>query len=335
MKQAICYDDVISAAQVLEGVATRTPLLISRTVNDRTGQKVFFKDENFQRTGSFKFRGAYNTLARMDAVERKRGVIAISSGNHGQGLALAGKLLGTPVLIATPDDVPESKIAAIQGYGADVKVFSRETDERQKFVTHMVDTHGRAFVHPYDHPNVMAGQGTVALEMLRDVPDLDVLVAPVGGGGLLSGCVTAAKSLNPRIRIFGVETEKANDWFLSFQRHERVRIPQPETIADGMRIREPGELTFPIVMKGVEDILLVSDEEVLETMRFLLFRMKILVEPTGAVAPAAVLQGKVGVPDSKVGVVVSGGNVDSALLSQLTVPASRGRQRAQSKTGTT
>jgi threonine dehydratase len=328
MKQAICYDDVISAAQVLEGVATRTPLVTSRTVNDRTGQKVFFKGENFQRTGSFKFRGAYNTLAQLDAVERKRGVIAISSGNHGQGLALAGKLLGTSVLIATPDDVPESKITAIQSYGADVKVFGRKTDDRQKFVTHMVDTHGRAFVHPYDHPTVMAGQGTVALEMLRDVPDLDVLVAPVGGGGLLSGCVTAAKSLNPRIRIFGVETEKANDWFLSFQRHERVRIPQPETIADGMRIREPGELTFPIVMKGVEDILLVSDEEVLETMRFLLFRMKILVEPTGAVAPAAVLQGKVGVPDSKVGVVVSGGNVDSALLSQLTVPAPRGRQRA-------
>ncbi|NIO04783.1 MAG: pyridoxal-phosphate dependent enzyme [Proteobacteria bacterium] len=320
MKPAISFAGVRSAAHLLKGVTARTPVLTSRTVDDLTGCKVYFKCENFQKTGSFKFRGAYNALAQVRKAERNRGVITISSGNHGQGLALAAKLLGSFALIAMPDDVPENKIAATKSYGAEVRTFDRQSGERERFVDEMVHNHGLTFIHPYDDPHVMAGQGTVALEFLQDVPDLEILIAPVGGGGLLSGCATVARALNPKITIFGVETENANDWSLSLQKGERVRIPLPQTIADGMRMQQPGELTFPIIKREVEGIILVSDTQVIDALRFILLRMKILVEPTAAVAPAAVLQGKLRKRGTNVGVILSGGNIDVTALTQLTSP---------------
>lgn len=317
MNLAISFADVQSAAQIIKGVANRTPVLTSRTVNQLTGYQVYFKCENFQRMGAFKFRGAYNALSRLSQAEKARGVVTHSSGNHAQGIALAAKLLGISAVIVMPTDAPASKLAATRGYGAEIVPYDRLTQDRAEISAQVARERGLAFVHPYDNPHVMAGQGTAALEMLEDVPDLDVLVTPVGGGGLLSGCATAAKALVPTMRIFGVETTASNDWWQSFQRNERVKIPPPDTIADGMRTQQPGELTFPIVREKVAEILLVSETEVIEAMRFLLLRLKILAEPTGAVAPAAVFQKRVGPPGVKVGVIISGGNVDAPLLAQL------------------
>ncbi|MCK6627598.1 MAG: threo-3-hydroxy-L-aspartate ammonia-lyase [Anaerolineae bacterium] len=314
MALAISFEDVKSAAQVLKGVAHRTPVLTSRTVNELTGYQVYFKGENFQRMGAFKFRGAYNALSRLSETEKARGVVTHSSGNHAQGIALAAKLLGISAVIVMPTDAPASKLAATRGYGAEIVLYDRQKQERAEISAQVARERGLTFVHPYDNPHVMAGQGTAALELLEDVPDLDVLVTPVGGGGLLSGCATAAKALAPSIQIFGVETEASNDWWQSFQRNERVKIPPPDTIADGMRTQQPGELTFPVVREAGVEILLVSDAQVIEAMKFMLLRLKILVEPTGAVAPAAVFQKKVGPAGRKVGVIISGGNVDPELL---------------------
>jgi threonine ammonia-lyase medium form len=314
---AISFDDVKSAAQVITGVANRTPVLTSRMVNALTGYEVYFKCENFQRVGAFKFRGAYNALSRLSEAERANGVVTHSSGNHAQGVALAAKLLGISAVIAMPTDAPASKLAATRGYGAEVVLYDRQTQQRAEVSDQLARERGLTFVHPFDHPHIMAGQGTVALELLEDVPDLEVLVAPIGGGGLLSGCATAAKALNPTLRIFGVETETSNDWWQSFQKGERVKIPPPSTIADGMRTQQPGALTFPVIREKVEEILLVSDAQVIEAVKFLLLRMKILVEPTGAVAPAAVFQKMVRPFGARVGVIVSGGNIDPELLGQL------------------
>ncbi len=320
LKPAISFDEVKTAAQTIKGVANRTPVLTSRTVNQLTGYQVYFKGENFQRVGAFKFRGAYNALAHLSDADKARGVLTISSGNHAQGIALAAKLLGIPATIAMPDDAPASKLAATRAYGAEIVLYDRQSQDRAEVAARLERERNLAFVHPYDNPYVMAGQGTAALELLEEVPDLDVLVAPVGGGGLLSGCVTAAKGVKPDIQIFGVETETSNDWWLSFQRGERVKIPPSDTIADGMRTQQPGELTWPIIRQNVADILLVSEAQVIEAMRLLLFRMKILAEPTGAVAPAAVLQRLVGPPGRKVGVIISGGNIDADLLAQWLAP---------------
>lgn len=317
MALAISFDEVKAAAQTIRGVANRTPVLTSRTINELTDYQVYFKCENFQRIGAFKFRGAYNALSSLSPAEKARGVATHSSGNHAQGIALAAKLLGISATIAMPTDAPASKLAATRGYGAEIVLYDRQMQDRAEVSTQLISERGLIFVHPYDHPHVMAGQGTTALELLEDVPDLDVLVAPIGGGGLLSGCATAAKALKPDIHIFGVETENSNDWWQSFQRGERVKIPPPATIADGMRTQQPGELTFPIIREKVAEILLVSEAQVIEAMQLLLLRMKILVEPTGAVAPAAVLQQKVGPPGLKVGVIISGGNVDANLLAEL------------------
>ncbi len=324
MGLAISFADVKSAAQAIAGVANRTPVITSRTVNELTGYEVYFKCENLQRVGAFKFRGAYNALSRLSDAEKARGVVTHSSGNHAQGIALAAKLLGISATIVMPADAPASKLAATRGYGAEIVLYDRQTQERAEVSAQLRRERGLVFIHPYDHPHIMAGQGTAALELLEDVPDLDVLVAPVGGGGLLSGCATAATALKPDIRIFGVETDTSNDWWQSFQSGERVKIPPPATIADGMRTQQPGELTFPVIRAKVEKILLVSDAQVIETMRFILTRLKILAEPTGAVAPAAVLQKMVGPPGSKVGVIISGGNVDAGLLAQLLTPAQAG-----------
>lgn len=317
MSRAISFADIQSAAQTIKGIANRTPVLTSRTVNELTGYQVYFKCENLQRMGAFKFRGAYNALSRLSDAEKARGVVTHSSGNHAQGIALAAKLLGISAVIVMPTDAPASKLAATRGCGAEIVSYDRLIQDRAEISAQVARERGLAFVHPYDNPHVMAGQGTAALELLEDVPDLEVLVTPVGGGGLLSGCATAAKALVPGIRVFGVETEASNDWWQSFRRNERVKIPPPDTIADGMRTQQPGELTFPIVREKVAEILLVSEDEVIEAMRFLLLRMKILAEPTGAVAPAAVFQRRVGPPGSKVGVIISGGNVDAALLAHL------------------
>lgn len=322
MALAISFEDVKSAAQVLKGVAHRTPILTSRTVNELTGYQIYFKCENLQRMGAFKFRGAYNALSRLSEAEKAKGVVTHSSGNHAQGIALAAKLLGIFAVIVMPTDAPASKLTATHGYGAEIVLYDRQKQDRAEISAQVARERGLTFVHPYDNPHVMAGQGTAALELLEDVPDLDVLVTPVGGGGLLSGCATTAKALVPSIQIFGVETEASNDWWQSFRRNERVKIPPPDTIADGMRTQQPGELTFPVVREAGAEILLVSDAQVIEAMKFLLLRLKILVEPTGAVAPAAVLQKMVGPAGRKVGVIISGGNVDADLLAHvLTTPS--------------
>jgi len=314
---AITFADVQAAADRLAGVAHRTPVLTSRTVNRLTGYRVYFKCENFQRAGAFKFRGAYNTLAQLSAAERARGVVAYSSGNHAQGVAYAARLLGIPAAIVMPTDAPQSKLAATRDYGAEVIFHDRRTQDRAQMARAIAAERGAVIVPPFDHPHIMAGQGTAALELLQDVPDLDVLVVPVGGGGLLSGCVTAAKGLRPDIRVFGVETERSNDWWQSFRANRRVKIDPPDTIADGMRTQQPGKLTFPLIRALVEDIVLVSEAEVVEAVRLLLLRMKILAEPTGAVAPAAVLQRRVGSPGARVGVIISGGNVDADVLREI------------------
>lgn len=325
MTLAISFADVQSAAEQIKGVANRTPVVTSSTFNEVAGCQVYFKCENMQRIGAFKFRGAYNALSRLSDAEKASGVVTHSSGNHAQGIALAAKLLGIAAVIAMPDDAPASKLAATRGYGAEVVLYDRHIQDRADVSDRLVWERGLTFVHPYDHPHIMAGQGTAALELLEDVPDLDVLITPVGGGGLLSGCATAAKAINPKIRIFGVETEASNDWWQSFKTGERVKIAPPDTIADGMRTQQPGALTFPVVRQAVEQILLVSDDQVVETLKFLLFRMKVLAEPTGAVAPAALFHRVIDFSaETKVGIIISGGNIDAALLAQLTTPADKG-----------
>jgi threo-3-hydroxy-L-aspartate ammonia-lyase len=322
MELAISFDNIKSAAQTLKGVAQRTPVLTSRTVNELTGYEVYFKCENLQRMGAFKFRGAYNALSRLSEAEKAQGVVTHSSGNHAQGIALAARLLGIAAVIVMPTDAPASKLAATRGYGAEIVYYDRLTEDRAEISARLARERGLTFVHPYDNSHVMAGQGTAALELLEEVPDLEVLVAPVGGGGLLSGCATAAKALRPDIHIFGVETEASNDWWQSFRRNERVKIPPPDTIADGMRTQQPGELTFPVIREKVAEILLVSEAQVIEAMRFMLLRLKILAEPTGAVAPAAIFQKMTGPSGRKVGVIISGGNIDADLLAQLLTSAS-------------
>ncbi|MFQ5576666.1 MAG: pyridoxal-phosphate dependent enzyme, partial [Anaerolineae bacterium] len=267
--------------------------------------------------GAYKCRGADTTLSQLDDDQKRRGVVAYSSGNHAQGVALAAKLLNIPATIVMPTDAPTSKLAATRGYGAEVIFHDRMTQNRAALAQAIAREQGVTLIPPFDHPHIMAGQGTAALEVLQDVPDLHALVVPVGGGGLISGCVTAAKGLKPDIRVFGVETERSNDWWQSFRANERVRIDPPDTIADGMRTQQPGELTFPLVRALVEQILLVSEAEVIAALKLLLLRLKILAEPTGAVAPAAVLQRRVGPPGSRVGVIISGGNVDAEVLADL------------------
>jgi threonine ammonia-lyase medium form len=317
MTFAISLPDVEAAARQIEGIANRTPIVTSRTFNERVGAEVFFKCENMQRVGAFKFRGAYNALSRLSGPEKRRGVVTHSSGNHAQGVALAARLLSVAATIVMPSDAPASKLAATRSYGAEIVLYDRQSQSREGISAQLASERDLTFIHPYDHPHIMAGQGTAALELLADVPELDILIGPLGGGGLLSGCAIAAKGIKPDIRIFGVETEPSNDWWQSFQQDRRVKIFPPDTIADGMRTLQPGELTFPVVRQYVEDVLLVSDEQVVSTLLFLLNRMKILVEPTGAVAPAALFHHILKSPGQKVGVLISGGNIDPSLLEQL------------------
>jgi threonine dehydratase len=308
---ALAFDDVLAAAQRLDGVAHRTPVVTSHTLDERTGARVFLKCENLQRMGAFKFRGAYNRIAALDETARARGVVAFSSGNHAQGVALAARLLGAPATIVMPEDAPQSKLAATRGYGAEVVLYDRRTMNRGAIADGLARERGATLVPPYDDPYVIAGQGTCALELCGDV-ELDALLVPVGGGGLLSGCALAATSLAPGIALYGVEPEAGDDFAQSFARGERVEIAVPETIADGQQTTMPGALTFPIVRRLCADILTVSDDEIRATMRLVFERLKLVVEPSGACALAALLFGKVDLRGKRVGVVLSGGNVDAA-----------------------
>src|SRR5712671_1706619 len=313
----ISLADVRQAADRLRGIANRTPVVTSRTVDALVGAQVFFKCENLQRGGAFKFRGAYNRLAALFAEERERGVVAFSSGNHAQGVALAARELDISATIVMPTDAPQLKRAATRDYGAEVVTYDRLTEDREAIARLLADERGLTLVPPYDHPLIMAGQGTATLELIEEVGELDWLLLPVGGGGLISGCVVAATGLLPAIKVVGVETETSNDWELSLAAGQPVRIPPPDTIADGMRTQQPGALTFPIVQRLAHGVLTVSDQEVKDAMRFLLLRMKLLVELTGAVAAALLLTGRLDVRQRRVGVILSGGNADPALLAEV------------------
>jgi threonine dehydratase len=314
----ISFTDIESAAQRLAGVANQTPVLTSRTFNELAGAEVFFKCENYQRVGAFKFRGAYNHLSQLPADARKRGVVAASSGNHAQGVALAARLLGIPCTILMPDDAPAAKREATRGYGAAVRSFDRLSDLPEQVVRAAAEPTNAYVVPSFDDPWIMAGQGTAALEFMREVPGLDVVVTPLGGGGLLSGTVTAVRGLSPETRVYGVEPEGADDWVQSLRSGERVMIDPPATIADGVRTREPGKLTFEVVRALATGVVTVTDDAIKDAVRFMVLRMKTVVEPTGAIPAAALLTRKVpAVAGRRVGVIVSGGNVDPDVLAAI------------------
>jgi threonine dehydratase len=316
----ITFADIAAAAERLRGVAHRTPARTSRTVDERTGANVFFKCENFQRMGAFKFRGAYNALARFSPAQRQAGVIAFSSGNHAQAVALSARLLGMPSVIVMPHDAPAAKLAATRGYqhgvnGAEVVLYDRYTQDREAIGQRIARERGMTLIPPYDHADVMAGQGTAALELIEDVGALDALLVCVGGGGLISGCAVAAHARSPGVRVIGVEPEAGNDVQQSLARGEIVHIDTPKTIADGAQTQHCGQLTFPVIRRHVERVLTVSDAQLVRTLGFFAERMKMVVEPTGCLAAAALLEGAAGLPDlrgRRVGVILSGGNVDLA-----------------------
>jgi threo-3-hydroxy-L-aspartate ammonia-lyase len=309
---AATFDDVRTAAERLRGVAHRTPMVTSRSLDERTGARVFLKAENLQRIGAFKFRGAYNTIAQLTPEQRRGGVVAFSSGNHAQGVALAAQLLGVPATIVMPSDAPAAKLAATRGYGAEVVTYDRERMNRAELAASIARERGATLVPPYDHPAIIAGQGTVALELIEDAGPLDVLLVCLGGGGLLSGCALAASATSPGVRIYGVEPEAGDDWVRSWRENRIVAIPVPKTIADGQQTQAPGELTWPIVRALCAGIVTVSDDEIRAAMRFAFERLKLVVEPSGASALAALLEGRVDVRGARVGVTISGGNVDPA-----------------------
>ncbi len=311
---AISFADIEAAAKRLEGQAHRTPVMTSRSFDADAGVVTWFKCEQFQRGGAFKFRGAYNKIASLPAAERERGVIAFSSGNHAQAVSLVARLFGVPVVICMPTDAPEVKVEATHGYGAEIVRYDRQTEDREALARRLAEERGLTLVPPYNDPAIIAGQGTAARELLQEVPDLDVIVAPVGGGGLIAGTSVAALAMRPGITIIGAETEAANHAWLSLQKGERVRIPPPDTLADGIRTAMLGELTWPIIQRNVAEVVLVSEEEMRAAMRYLLLRLKLVVEPTGAVAAAAALSGKLAHFGSRVGVILSGGNVEPAVL---------------------
>ena len=314
---AISAADVEAAAQRLRGVAHRTPAVTSRTAGALAGADLYFKCENLQRMGAFKFRGAYNALAHFSPAQREKGVLAYSSGNHAQAVALSARLLGMPAAVVMPRDAPPLKIAATRGYGAEVILYDRYKEDRERLGAAIAAERGMTLVPPYDHAHVMAGQGTAAKELLEEVGALDCLVVPVGGGGLISGCAVAARHAYPRCRIFGVEPEAGNDVQRSFRKGEIVHIDVPSTIADGAQTQHAGRLTFPVIRALVDDVFTVSDAQLVETMRFFAERMKLVVEPTGCLAAAAVLQGVAPVRGQRVGIILSGGNVDAARYARL------------------
>jgi threonine dehydratase len=310
--------DVEAAAARLEGVAHRTPVLTSRTLDERTGASVFVKGEHLQRTGAFKFRGAYNRLVQLSDDERRAGVVAFSSGNHAGAVAHAAQLLGIPAVILMPTDAPEAKVAATRGYGAEIVTFDRYTEDREARGRELQEARGLTLVPPFDDLDVMAGQGTAALELLADVPDLDVLVVPVGGGGLISGCSVVAKAPSRSIDVVGVEPEAGDDVRRSLLAGERITIEVPSTIADGQQTNGPGRLTFAVMQEHVDAVVLVTDDELLDAMAFAFDRMKLVTEPSGVSGIAALLAGHVpDVAGRRVGVILSGGNVGVPRFTEL------------------
>jgi threonine dehydratase len=302
-------EDIRAAAARLAGNAHRTPIVTSRTLDSRVAAQVLLKCENFQRMGAFKFRGAYNALSQLSGEQLARGVCAYSSGNHAQAVALAASLLGTKATILMPEDAPESKVDAVLGYGAEVRRFDRYGADRTALATELAEQYGFSIIPPYEHPDIMAGQGTAALEFLEEAGAVDVLLAPLGGGGLMAGTAVAATSLYPAVQLIGVEPAAGNDHQRSFAEGRRVRIDVPRTIADGLAVDEPGEQTFAINHRLVSEVVTVTDDEIREAMRFLFDRMKLVVEPSGATVVAALLTGKVRAPGKRVGLIISGGNV--------------------------
>lgn len=316
---AITYGDVVAAHDRIREAAHRTPVLTSRTADAMTGAHLFFKAENFQRMGAFKFRGAYNAISQFTAEQKRGGVLAFSSGNHAQAIALSARELGVPAVILMPQDAPQMKIDATRGYGAEVILFDRYKEDREALSKRLAEERGMTLIPPYDHPHVMAGQGTAVKELIEDAGELDMLLVCLGGGGLLSGSAVAARALNPNIEIYGVEPEAGNDGQQSFRKGEIVHIETPRTIADGAQTQHLGQYTFPVIRSLVDDILTVTDDELVQTMKFFASRMKIVVEPTGCLAAAAAMQGKVDVRGKRVGVILSGGNVDLARFAKLTL----------------
>ena len=311
------YADVQAAAARLDGLAIRTPVMTSRTADEMTGARLFFKCENFQRMGAFKFRGAYNAIARLPEAARARGVIAFSSGNHAQGMALAGRMLGVPVTILMPQDAPAAKIAATRGYGAEVVLFDRYTQDREALGRSLADTRGGTLIPPFNHPDVIAGQGTCAKELIEEVGPLDLLLVCLGGGGLLGGCALAAHALSPGIQVMGVEPDAGNDGQQSLRAGRIIKIDTPKTIADGTQTQALGDITFALICRDVADIVTVSDADLIDAMRFAAERMKMVVEPSGALGMAAALTGKAPVRGKRVGVIISGGNTDLASFARM------------------
>ena len=311
------YDDVVAAARRLEGQAHRTPVLRSATADRRAGAELFFKCENFQRMGAFKFRGAYNALSKFSPTQRKAGVVAFSSGNHAQAIALSARLLGMPAAILMPLDAPQAKIDATRGYGGEVILFDRYTQDREALTAQLAAERGMTMIPPFNHPDVMAGQGTAAKELLEEVGELDAMLVPLGGGGLLSGTALATRALSPRCKLYGVEPEAGNDAQQSLRAGRIVNIPTPQTLADGAQTQQLGNLTFEVIRRDVDAVVTASDAQLVEAMRFFAERMKMIVEPTGCLGFAAACHAGLELQGKRVGVLISGGNVDLARYAQL------------------
>jgi threonine dehydratase len=308
--QLPAFQDVVSASNRIRGHANRTPVMTSRTLDAELDAQVFFKCENFQRSGAFKFRGAFNALSKFDEHQRRAGVVAFSSGNHAQAVALSAALLDIPATIVMPHDAPAVKVAATRGYGGQVVVYDRYKEDREQIGRELAQRHGLTLIPPYDHPDVIAGQGTAAMELFEEVGSLDALFVCLGGGGLLAGSALAARALAPRCQVYGVEPEAGNDGQQSFRAGVIVHIDTPKTIADGAQTQHLGEYTFPIIRRDVQDVLTVSDSQLVDCMRFLAARMKLVVEPTGCLAFAAARERKAQLRNQKIGVLISGGNID-------------------------
>ncbi|WP_145582946.1 threo-3-hydroxy-L-aspartate ammonia-lyase [Yersinia thracica] len=310
----ISYEDIIQAHQRIAGFALKTPVLTSSTANEQTGAQLFFKCENFQHMGAFKFRGAYNALVKLSPEQQAKGVIAFSSGNHAQAIALSARKLGIRAVIVMPKDAPAAKIAATRGYGGEVVLYDRYLEDREDISRKLAQDQGLTLIPPYDHPDVMAGQGTAAKELFEEVGELDVLLVPLGGGGLLSGCATVAKALYPNCQVFGVEPAAGNDGQQSFRSGKIVKIDTPVTIADGAQTPALGHYTFPIIQERVDNILTATDDQLISAMKFFASRMKIVVEPTGCLGAAVAFGDELDLRGKRVGVIISGGNVDLARL---------------------
>ncbi|CFQ12280.1 hydroxy amino acid dehydratase [Yersinia enterocolitica] len=311
---AICYDDIVQAHQRITGVALKTPVLTSSTANEQTGAQLFFKCENFQHMGAFKFRGAYNALVKLSPQQQAKGVIAFSSGNHAQAIALSARKLGIRAVIVMPKDSPAVKIAATRGYGGEVVLYDRYLEDREAISNKLAQEQGLTLIPPYDYPDVMAGQGTAAKELFEEVGELDVLLVPLGGGGLLSGCATVAKALYPNCQVIGVEPAAGNDGQQSFRSGKIVKIETPVTIADGAQTAALGHYTFPVIQERVDNILTATDDQLISAMKFFTSRMKIVVEPTGCLGAAVAFGDQLDLRGKRVGVIISGGNVDLARL---------------------